>query len=704
MALQQSFFSAPADTVKLYSFEEHAQNKKRFYAGEITSADEIRAIVERIKASESVLKAELNARTLKQLCPGGMPYGYKKADVVDSIYNRLLKAFIPANGFQWSPFTETEEEALTRIYNAVTDESLAEYLAKISAERQELEKAMTNPETLEEFRRFVNRKGEAALTAEQKIRFDELQAEQAQANKAVELARKAEIQAVELEGVTLSMIESFHTKKKIPLWVVQISQRVDREVYNELNRKAKQLGGYYSNFNRAAAGFQFEQKEQAEKFMALGSGESVSRLDRMLEKQEERKDNAADRLRSVAVNLREKAEEILNRDRLVNTARRAGMAASAEADAHADLYMADTLDNLADAIESGEARHLAGVKYKTHVETLHWAARRARDKADRLAGISWEKTKERSATIADIEHAEYPYPNIYKSHLLDACKFLADKAGAMRLAQKMEKRIKAERSDLISFRWESEISDLVELIRKLKENGMRSWDYERLASALEDYKRVKDMGLDTEPELRAALREFLRYRGEGRKADPIKKMERELIGRKIPGYFPTPSDVVDRLLDLADIREGMRVLEPSAGKGNIADAVKEACPSALVQVVEIHTSLQAVLRAKGYTILAYNCLDIQPGSWVWDRVVMNPPFENGQDIEHVKHAYTLLKEGGRLVAIMSEGPFYRSDSQAVGFRSWLESVGGYSERLPEGSFKNSERSTGVNTRIVVINK
>jgi 16S rRNA G1207 methylase RsmC len=56
----------------------------------------------------------------------------------------------------------------------------------------------------------------------------------------------------------------------------------------------------------------------------------------------------------------------------------------------------------------------------------------------------------------------------------------------------------------------------------------------------------------------------------------------------------------------------------------------------------------------------------------YDRIVMNPPFENGQDIAHVEHAYELLSPGGRLVTVMSEGPFFRQDKNAASFRNWLE--------------------------------
>jgi hypothetical protein len=96
---------------------------------------------------------------------------------------------------------------------------------------------------------------------------------------------------------------------------------------------------------------------------------------------------------------------------------------------------------------------------------------------------------------------------------------------------------------------------------------------------------------------------------------------------------------------------------------------------------------------------------LREGTITYDRIVMNPPFERGQDMVHVRRAYEAnLAPGGRLVAITSEGPFFRSDKQATEFRAWLESVGGQSERLPAGSFRGSDASTDVATRLVVIDK
>ena len=109
------------------------------------------------------------------------------------------------------------------------------------------------------------------------------------------------------------------------------------------------------------------------------------------------------------------------------------------------------------------------------------------------------------------------------------------------------------------------------------------------------------------------------------------------------------------------------------------------------------------MTAKGHEVEFADFLSHQ-GSY--NRILMNPPFEKGQDIEHVRHAYSLLAAGGRLVSVMSEGPFFREDSKAQGFRAWLSEVDATTEQLPEDAFQGADafRETGVRTRLVVIDK
>lgn len=162
------------------------------------------------------------------------------------------------------------------------------------------------------------------------------------------------------------------------------------------------------------------------------------------------------------------------------------------------------------------------------------------------------------------------------------------------------------------------------------------------------------------------------------------------------GFFETPKAVVDRMVSL--VWPAGSVLEPSAGMGAIADNLPNTYDE--ITCIEKNADRAQRLHENGYAVY---CADFtQWNDTTFDTIYMNPPFEESQDITHVMHAYSLLNADGKIVAIMGEGAFFREDRKATGFRDWLQLVGGWSERLPDGSFKES--GTGVATRIVVIEK
>jgi len=163
-------------------------------------------------------------------------------------------------------------------------------------------------------------------------------------------------------------------------------------------------------------------------------------------------------------------------------------------------------------------------------------------------------------------------------------------------------------------------------------------------------------------------------------------------------YFPTPTELVARMIDEAEIEPGMLCHEPEAGDGRIALAMLDA--GGKVSVCEINWNAQQVLANLGFPIACADFLDYNPDVR-YNRIVMNPPFSHEQDIKHVMHAYKMLALKGRIVAIMSEHTFFASTKLATEFREWL-SIGGWDEKLPADTFKES--GTGVNTRLVVINK
>lgn len=166
------------------------------------------------------------------------------------------------------------------------------------------------------------------------------------------------------------------------------------------------------------------------------------------------------------------------------------------------------------------------------------------------------------------------------------------------------------------------------------------------------------------------------------------------------GYFPTPAPIVQQLLDHARIKPGMRVLEPSAGRGAIALAAAQA--GAVVDCVEIQPSHADALRDAHHTditVIVADFLATHPQP-VYDRVVMNPPFARQADIAHVTHAWTALKPGGLLVAVMSAGITFRQTAAAVAFRARVAELDGSLHQLPAGAF--TESGTGVNTVIAVL--
>ncbi len=154
--------------------------------------------------------------------------------------------------------------------------------------------------------------------------------------------------------------------------------------------------------------------------------------------------------------------------------------------------------------------------------------------------------------------------------------------------------------------------------------------------------------------------------------------------------FPTPPEVALRLVSLAQIGPGMSVLEPSAGTGALARAIQEAHEDADITAIEINPQLAQGLAGM---VQKCRCADFLALDDLgeFDRIVMNPPFDHGADLDHIAHAFSHLAPGGRLVAVCANGPRQREALGEICFQ-WID--------LPAGSFK--EQGTSVNAAIVVL--
>ncbi len=397
-------------------------------------------------------------------------------------------------------------------------------------------------------------------------------------------------------------------------------------------------------------------------------------------------------LRRVAQGAIGKADVDLNADRNTNTARRARMAGGAIADAIARKRNAETALRIADVVEADPSSPLASIKSIKDIERADQFLRQAQYKRIRAEGGRVDKAGPPS--VEDIPAIEKPRLFLRLGEISD----LLDHTKGMKGVPRRElQRLQGRNDDGFLYVSGKDASNVAEALRIGKKKPL-GYSLKNLGDEIRDYQaRTRMFGDDP----RAFFEAYLEQRsGIVVKKDPVKEARVALIGNKIPGFFETPEALAERMVDLADLKPGDKVLEPSGGGGRIANALAAVVGKENVDVLEVNGSLRELLELQGFELKGSDFMEFDGADY--DAVVMNPPFESRQDADHVQRAYEKLKPGGRLVTIMGEGVFFGSDKRATSFRDWLDQEAGESEQLPAGTFKES--GTGTNTRLVQITK
>lgn len=173
-------------------------------------------------------------------------------------------------------------------------------------------------------------------------------------------------------------------------------------------------------------------------------------------------------------------------------------------------------------------------------------------------------------------------------------------------------------------------------------------------------------------------------------------------------FFPTPTALIDRMLEpLSHAYSGHRglpyqsILEPSAGKGDIIDRLVERYEVKRTEVscIEIEPELTMVLNGKGYRLIDTDFLRYDQ-RYVFDLVVMNPPFDTGA--EHLLKAWEVLHHGDIVCLLNAEticNPYTAKRQLLAGI---VEQHGRF--ELAGPAFKNAERPTDVEIAIVWLHK
>ena len=162
--------------------------------------------------------------------------------------------------------------------------------------------------------------------------------------------------------------------------------------------------------------------------------------------------------------------------------------------------------------------------------------------------------------------------------------------------------------------------------------------------------------------------------------------------KKIYQFFPTPKAIAEQMCCMAELDANCVVLEPSCGRGDLANVIHAAGVADLLGV-ELNPDMRRYLNEKPYrTVMGINFLEFAKDTAnqnVFNRIVMNPPFAKHQDVDHILAAYELLVPGGILVSVSSPSPFWRTDRKSVGFQNWVQAVNAQIVDVPEGAFKES---------------
>ncbi len=187
----------------------------------------------------------------------------------------------------------------------------------------------------------------------------------------------------------------------------------------------------------------------------------------------------------------------------------------------------------------------------------------------------------------------------------------------------------------------------------------------------------------------------------------IERLEDVLAGRAdLPiqnpdAFFPTPSELASVAIAnskaLAALPIGASMLEPEAGFGALAAAVRAVRPDIQIDVCEIDPRNRSELADQGLNLVGDDFLLTLP-SKLYDLIVMNPPFSTPADkfawATHVEHALQFLAPHGVLVAILPEAITYRSGNRFESLRQRFKQDGAILNNPPK-AFQSS--GTGVKT-------
>ena len=170
-------------------------------------------------------------------------------------------------------------------------------------------------------------------------------------------------------------------------------------------------------------------------------------------------------------------------------------------------------------------------------------------------------------------------------------------------------------------------------------------------------------------------------------------------------FYPTPKNLLNIILQGYNFN-GCSILEPSAGKGDILDYILEHKTNSRQDkeylrkrfyCIEKNKELQYILKEKKYKLIEEDFLKYN-SDHIFDYIVMNPPFSNGD--EHLLKAWE-ISNGAEVICILNaetiKNPYSKKRKLLLDI---IEQYGNV--EFISDAFKDAERKTMVEVAIVKI--
>ena len=188
------------------TFNKYFKIARKCYTEELTINQYFKNL-KTIQDAETEIKTELKSKTVKILKSVNAQLGnftdsrHKKQDLINKAFDSLESYFLIGRSVSYFLGEGTHQSAQNKLIQSTTAQDLETFYNKRRQEKAEKQKALNNPETLSDFRTFIQTKGKNELTAKQLAKFEELTADVTLKRQAREEEQKNTVNKINIENV-----------------------------------------------------------------------------------------------------------------------------------------------------------------------------------------------------------------------------------------------------------------------------------------------------------------------------------------------------------------------------------------------------------------------------------------------------------------------------------------------------------------------